>query len=473
MTTLTELLTKLDTEQPRLDKLDRYWRGEQPTAFLAPKSVEALGNRLRSLSVNYPRLTVLSLVDRLRLTGFRIGGDPSNPPDAALWSLWRRNQMIEGQYEAMKDALAYGRGYVVVWAGPRGVQISVESPRQMTVRRDPATREIVDGVKRWKSDGYGWATHYTGTAITTYRTRNRTGDDWSQVIVGDWVQQGKAVPNPLGVPPIGQPLNRDRLLDFDGVSEMSGILDLTDALGKILQDAMITSEDYARPRRWATGLEIVEDDNGDVINPFADDGRRVWTNEAAEGEFGQFAQADMSGFEVMANLLITQIGAIKGLPTHYLGLQTDQPPSADAIRSAEASLVAHANTLIRMFGADFAWIAALIVAVRDGVDPYDVDVETVWANPETRTPAQAADAAAKLAGIGVPLETLLADELGYDPTRIAKIMALRRGEAIQKAATSLAGAAVVAPLTAPTTESLVTSVPVQPAPAGVVEAVKA
>ncbi|MBG6224729.1 hypothetical protein IWX63_001291 [Arthrobacter sp. CAN_A2] len=437
MTTLSALTTKLDTEQPRLDKLDRYWRGEQPTAFLSPKSVEALGNRLRSLTVNYPKLSVLSLVDRLRLTGFRIGGDPTNPPDAALWSLWRRNGMIEGQYEAMKDALAYGRGYVVVWVGPRGVQISVESPRQMTVRRDPATREIIDGVKRWKADGHGWATIYTGTEITTYKTRNTVGDDWALIPGSDWVQQGDSVANPLGVPPIGQILNRDRLLDFDGVSEMSGILDLTDALGKIMQDAMITSEDYARPRRWATGLEVTEDDEGNVVNPFGDDSKKVWTNEAPEGKFGQFAQADMSGFETMANLLITQIGAIKGLPTHYLGLQTDQPPSADAIRSAEASLVAHANTLLRMFGADFAWIAALVVAVRDGVDPYTVDVESVWANPETRTPAQAADAAAKLAGIGVPLETLLADELGYDPTRIADIMAKRRGESLEKAATDL------------------------------------
>lgn len=438
MSTLSKLTEKLNAEQPRLDKLDRYWRGEQPTAFLAPKSVEALGNRLRSLTVNYPKLSVLSLVDRLRLTGFRVGGSPEAAPDAELWAMWRRSGMIEGQYEAMKDALAYGRGYVVVWAGPRGVQISVESPRQMTVRRDPATREIVDAVKRWKADGYGYATVYTGTEITTYKSDNKVGDDWTGVSATGWTRHGESIANPLGVPPIGQILNRDRLLDFDGVSEMSGILDLTDALGKIMQDAMITSEDYARPRRWATGLEVMEDDNGEVINPFSDDAKKVWTNEASDGKFGQFAQADMSGFETMANLIITQIGAVKGLPSHYLGLQSDQPPSADAIRSSEASLVAKANTVIRMFGADFAWIAALIVAVRDGVDPYEVDVETVWANPETRTPAQAADAASKLAGIGVPLETLLADELGYDPTRIAKIMALRKQEALENAARDLA-----------------------------------
>lgn len=440
MSALTELNKKLTDEHPRLNTLDLYWRGEQSAAFLSPKSVEALSGKLRTLCVNYPKLSVMSLTDRLTLQGFRLNGQRT--PDDTLWKLWRMAGMVEGGAEAIKDALAYGRGYVVVWTGPRGVQISVESPRQMTVRRDPATREIVDGMKRWKANGYGWATVYTGTEITTYRTENKVMDSgWDSVGDGAWQQHGKPIPNPLGVPPIGQVLNRDRLLDFDGVSEMSGILDLTDALNKILTDAMVTSEDYARPRRWATGLEVQEDEDGNAINPFGDDAKKVWTNEAPEGKFGQFEQADMSGFETMANLLITQIGAIKGLPTHYIGLQTDQPPSADAIRSAEASLVSHAHTLIRMFGADFAWIAALVVAVRDGADPYTVDVETVWANPETRTQGQASDSAAKLHGIGVPLETLLVEELGYDPERVKEIMTNRRTERLEAAATDLAGLA--------------------------------
>lgn len=429
---LEALHTKLTDEQPRLNKLDSYWKGEQAAAFLSPKSSAAIGDRLRSLCVNYPRLAVTSIADRLRLTGFIIGD--AREPDAELWKLWRRNGMVEGQNEAIKDALVYGRGYVVVWAGPYGPRITVESPRQMTVRRDPATREIVDGLKRWQADGYGYCTLYTAEQITTYKTKNKVSEGWENIGAGHWEQLGEAVPNPLGVPPIGQILNRDRLLDFDGVSEMSGILDLTDALNKILLDALITSEDYARPRRWATGLEIVEDDEGNPINPFSDDARRVWSNEASEGKFGQFAQADMSGFETMANLLICQIGAVKGLPSHYIGLQTDQPPSADAIRSAEASLVSHAHALIRMFGADFAWIVALVVAVRDGVDPHSVDVQPVFANPETRTQAQASDSAAKLAGIGVPLEYLLTEELGYDPEKVKDIMTLRRAELTSPAA---------------------------------------
>lgn len=434
MSTLTELHDKLTNEQPRLDKLDKYWRGEQAAAFLSPESKKALGDRLQSVCVNYPKLAVVSLADRLNLTGFRIGG-PESAPDTALWQLWRRNGMVEGSHEVIRDALAYGRGYVIVWAGPRGVRITVESPRQMTVLRDPATREVTVGMKRWIHEGHGYCTVYGAEEIITYKTETKTSNI-DHVAEHDW-KQFQYVSNPLGVPPIGQVLNRDRLLDFDGVSEMSGILDLTDALNKILLDALVTSEDYARPRRWATGMEIVEDEDGNPINPYGDDSKRVWTNEAEGGKFGQFAQADMSGYGEMASLFIQQIGAIKALPAHYLGLPNDQPPGADAIRSSEASLVSHARRAISMMGGDFAWIAALILAVRDGVDPYEVDVETIWSNPETRTPAQAADAALKLSTIGVPLETLLSDELGYEPVRIKKIMDSRRAEALEKAATDL------------------------------------
>ena len=42
---LTELGRKLDETAPALSRLDTYWTGSQPAAFLSPVAVEALGNR--------------------------------------------------------------------------------------------------------------------------------------------------------------------------------------------------------------------------------------------------------------------------------------------------------------------------------------------------------------------------------------------------------------------------------------------
>ena len=134
------------------------------------------------------------------------------------------------------------------------------------------------------------------------------------------------------------------------------------------------------------------------------------------------------------------VGAVGNLPEHFLGAGGGRanPTSADAIRAAEAPLVARALDRQRVFGASWDDVARLVVAVRDGVDPAGVTVETVWASPETRTPAQAADAAAKLAGIGLPLESVLADPLGYSPAHIAAVMDAKRSEALLNAGTNLA-----------------------------------
>ncbi|MFV0432530.1 MAG: phage portal protein, partial [Leucobacter sp.] len=245
----------------------------------------------------------------------------------------------------------------------------------------------------------------------------------------------ETIDNPLGEVPVVQIVNRARLLDFDGSSEMTDILDLTDGLAKIMSDAMVTSEGFARPRRWATGLEVVEDDDGNPINPFSNESSRLWQSEDPATKFGQFDGARLDGYSDLVAVLTQQIGAVSGLPPHYLGLNGDQPPSADAIRSAEASLVARTVSKQRTYGRAWAKVADLIAKVRDGHNTRDF--ETVWASAETRTPGQVADAAAKLAGIGVPLESVLADPLGYSPSQIDQIKRARRSEALDQAGADL------------------------------------
>ncbi len=434
-TTLKALSDKLDETYPCLVKLDTYWHGQQPAAFLAPTSKEALGDRLKVLAVNFPRLAVTALSERLNLTGFRIDG-PDADPDAELWKVWRRNGMEDGSGQAHVDALVYGRSFVIVWADKVGNPvITVESPRQVAVVRDPASRQVTAALKRWVGDGKGHAVLYAPDTITRYVSDANIVDPVAMPATS-W-QTVETIRNPLGVVPVVPVVNRGRLLDVDGVSEMADVLDLADALNKLVVDMMVTSEFYARPRRWATGLEIVEDADGNPVKPFSAALDDVWQSEAPETKFGQFDPARLDGYADAAALITQQIGALSGLPPHYLGLHGDQPASADAIRSAEASLVARAYSLHRTFGQAWSDVARLVLAVRDGSDPLALDVETVWASPETRTPAQAADAAAKLAGIGVPLSVVLSDTLGMSPAQVDRVRQAVRGDALDAAGVDL------------------------------------
>lgn len=434
-TTLKTLSDKLDETYPKLVQLDTYWHGQQPAAFLAPTSREALGDRLKVLAVNFPRLAVTALAERLQITGFRTDG-PDAEPDDELWRQWRRNGMEEASAQAHVDALVYGRSFVMVWADKSGSPVvTVESPRQVAVLRDPATRQVTAALKRWVANGKGHAFLYEPDKITRLVSDANVVDPAAMPSTS-W-STSETIRNPLGVVPVVPVVNRGRLLDVDGVSEMADVLDLADALNKLVADMMVTSEFYARPRRWATGMEIVEDADGKPIKPFSAALDDVWQSEAPETKFGQFDPARLDGYADAAALLTQQIGALTGLPPHYLGLHGDQPASADAIRSAEASLVARAYALHRTFGTAWADVARLMLAVTDGSDLAVLDVETVWANPETRTPAQAADAAAKLAGIGVPLSVVLADTLGMSPAQIDRVRQARRGDALDAAGVDL------------------------------------
>ena len=434
-TTLKTLSDKLDETYPKLVQLDTYWHGQQPAAFLAPTSREALGDRLKVLAVNFPRLAVTALAERLQITGFRTDG-PDAEPDDELWRQWRRNGMEDASAQAHVDALVYGRSFVIVWADKSGNPVvTVESPRQVAVLRDPATRQVTAALKRWIVNGKGHAVLYEPDKITRLVSDANVVDPAAMPSTS-W-STSETIRNPLGVVPVVPVVNRGRLLDVDGASEMADVLDLADALNKLVADMMVTSEFYARPRRWATGLEIAEDDEGNPVKPFSAALDDVWQSEAPETKFGQFDPARLDGYADAAALLTQQIGALTGLPPHYLGLHGDQPASADAIRSAEASLVARAYALHRTFGTAWADVARLMLAVSDGSDPAVLDVETVWANPETRTPAQAADAAAKLAGIGVPLSVVLADTLGMSPAQIDRVRQARRGDALDAAGVDL------------------------------------
>lgn len=237
---LETLSARLDEAQSPLSRLDAYYGGCQPASFLSTKSRDALDNKLRVLSVNFPRLLVNSLAERLQITGFRgVGEDVADP---LLWRIWEANDLSTQAHMAHVDALTHGRSYVIVWAGADGKPlVTVESARQVITSHDPATGAVTAAVKRWEDDQQHFAVVYEPDKITRFQGKENA------------LKVTDVIPNPLGEVPVVPILNRSRLMDVQGTSEMTDILDLTDALNKVMGDALVGSEYFARPRRWVTG----------------------------------------------------------------------------------------------------------------------------------------------------------------------------------------------------------------------------
>lgn len=434
MTDLLKTLSdKLDTAEPKLVRLDQYYAGEQPLAFLAPEAREALGSRFTTMTSNVPRLAVTSLAERLRVTGFCRGGKP----DATVWADWLRNDLDQLAPVAHREALTLGRSFLAVWADEAGrARVTVESARQVAVIRDPASRQVLAALKRWVGGGKGHAVLYEPDRITRYRSDASVADPAAFPVTG-W-SVSSVLDNPLGVVPVVPLVNSDRLLDTDGRSEMADLIPLCDGLNKALADLMVASEYFARPRRWATGIELEEDENGDAVNPFPE-GYRMMTSEAPEAKFGQLPAADLSAYEAGVRVLLGQIMAVSALPAHYVGVFSDNPTSADSLRAAEASLAARAEARQATFGRAWEQVARLMVAVQTGVDPAGVDVSVSWADPATRSVAQEADATVKLYAAGLLPASVALARLGYSDDEVEQIRTARRAEALDGAGVQLDG----------------------------------
>lgn len=441
MTDLDLMLDGVERIEYRAGTLDRYrrhWLGEQPAAYLSRKSRDALDSTLSRLSVNFPRLAVTALADRLTLNGFVWSGTDEPSRQARAWADFTTAGGHDVAAMAHIDRLLYGASAVTVWGrpGPDGTgarpTVTADNPSTMYVSTDPASGDVLYAVRRVDLPDSGTAAVlYTPDTITRWE---RDG------FAGRW-EHRDTTPNALRVVPVVPMVRRVSGSDSTaGASYVADILDLTDANAKLLADAMVGSEYFARPRRWATGLEIEEDEDGNPIDPFGTD--RLMQSEDPQTEFGQLDSGRLDGYGDMIATITQQIGALTGLPPHYLGLHGDQPPSSEAVRASEVQLTTRAYGEMRSLGHAWGRVAWLVDAVVRGVpaDPADERWwEVDWQNPETRTTAQAADAAGKLRDIGVPLDEILRSPLGYSAADAEAIATRARLDGIVAAGRLTAG----------------------------------
>jgi hypothetical protein len=146
---------------------------------------------------------------------------------------------------------------------------------------------------------------------------------------------------------------------------------------------------------------------------------RIWSSENKDAKAGVFPAADLKNFHETMNLFARIVGSLAGLSPHDLGFTSDNPASADAIRSGENRLIKRAERRQRMFGGGWEDAMRLVRRIQTGAwEPEAMSLESIWRNPATPTIAQSADAAVKLHGQGiVPLRQTRQD-LGYSPAQI-------------------------------------------------------
>ncbi|EPD94600.1 hypothetical protein HMPREF1486_03153 [Streptomyces sp. HPH0547] len=394
---LGALRTDLMGARMRLELLDAYFNGEQLVRDLGI----SIPPQLKGLHtvIGWPRIGVEALEQRLELEAFR-WADGADPED--LREIAEANDLFDESSLAHLDALVYGREYLAVGSGDCGTGdcpplITAESPLDMTLFWDARARVATAALRLSVEDGEQFATLYlpdqTVTAV-------ESGSGWDVV---DRDEHG------LGVVPVVRMANRQRTADRVGRSEITPeVMSITDAACRRLMGMEVASEFYGAPQRYILGASesAFQDAEGNTKSAWETYIGRVLALERDEDgqvpTVGQFAAHDPQTYTKIIDLYARIMATQLGLPPHYLGYTTDNPASADAIRSSEAQLVKRAERRCRRFGGAWADVMRLALWVRDGVPPErSRRIECVWRDPATPTVAQQTDAAVKLVQAGI------------------------------------------------------------------------
>ncbi|MBW1600887.1 phage portal protein [Streptomyces sp. JJ66] len=417
---LAYLIECHDKEKRDLQQLNAYYEGTQPLSYMAPELEHELRDTVRQVVVNWPRLVVDTIEERLDVEGFRFPGTAE--ADAELWRIWQANDLDEQSQQGHLDALVMRRAYVIVGTNaqdPSTPLVTVESALDMYAEHDPRTRRVRAAVKRWREGRAEHATLYLPDANV-----------WFVKDSGVWVEDPD-IPRDdhgLGEVTVEVLANRPRLKYMDGTSELADVIPLSDAACKVATDMMVSAEYHATPRRVAFGFgeEDFVDAQGRRVSAFSRIIGRMWATEKDRKSDGadviQFPEASLTNFHDTINQLARLVAALAGMPPHFLGFTTANPASADAIRSSEARLVKRAERKQRAWGGTWERVMRLVLRIRDGAWNEDArSLETLWRDASTPTVAQAADAAVKKHQAGIVPLRQTREDLGYSQAQITRM----------------------------------------------------
>lgn len=424
-----------DAELPQLRSLNDEYEMRAPRAYMHPDIAREIGDRLQQVVIAWPMLIVDALEERLDVEGFALPDQADGDDD--LWRIWQENNCDEGSQLAHIDALVMKRSYIAVGTNetdPDTPLVTFESPLEVYADIDPRTRKARAALRRYCAYDQilGRETEYYATLYlpnsTIYYERDGAG--------------GKYVPtdrddHQLGEPPIVPMVNRSRLADWCGRSELAPILPLAHAANKIATDMMVAAEFVALPLRGIFGIgpNDLEDQHGNPMTAMQAILGRLLTlpNEEGVAKNFEFQSASLANFHDTINQLAMLTASLAALPPHYLGQTTDNPASADAIRSNEIRLIKRAERRQRAFGGSHEQAMRIVRRFLDGDwDPAYKRLETQWRDPSTPTVAQKADAAVKLFNLPTPIVSLdqTRRDLGYSDAQIAL---MKQDDAVREA----------------------------------------
>ncbi|MFM9643568.1 phage portal protein [Streptomyces turgidiscabies] len=447
-----QLVSLLENELIRrrgpIDRYNDYYRGKHPLRFASEEFAKFHGQRYRDFSDNWVQVVADSPVERLTVTGFVADGDISADKD--LWKVWQVNGLDADSQLGFLGAVTGGRCFVLVWGDPDDPDmpcVTFEDASQCIVVYEPGSRRLRKAaLKRWQDGNADFATLYLKNEVWKFSRPLAQQDKspqmadvdeelkrWTPREMGD---EPNPQPNPMGVVPMVELPNKPMLVE-DPISDVAGVVAMQDAINLIWAQLFTASDAASFPQRVIMGAERPMlpklNSAGEIVGKTPVDLDKFQVDRVAwitgkDARIAEWSAANLTMYTGIIEVAVGHLAAQTRTPQHYLiGKMANL--AEGALLAAETGLVKRCDEKTLWYGQGLREVGRLI-ALAKGEDAKAAALRSgrvLWAETESRSHAQMADALLKLKQLGFPFEWL-ALRYGLTPTEVAVVVAMRERE---------------------------------------------
>jgi hypothetical protein len=436
------LLAELESRAKLRRTLNCYFEGKGdetiPDAIIRARVTRSYRHLMPVSGAPWGGLIVDSTQDRLEISGVR---SEDKAADELVWRLWQENFMDDEGSLGHQETLIDGRASALVWREPGSdiPEVTIDNSATMAVMyRDGSRRHRIAALRWWvNEDGKQALTLYTPGFVWKFVEPRTGGQDRGRIRAGErWWERRETrdepwpLPNPYGIVPAVELAVNRRVKSGPfplARGEYAHCLGLIDRIELLTFLGLVVAFWMGFPLRGVIGERILYDDDGNKLAPFDAHASGIAQLENPNAKTFEFEAADRKNLSIFAEL--DQLSSITKTPRHYF--PTDKAfsnISADAIRASEGGLHAKVKKHKRSLGQGNWEIMRLLALMSDEEKVLPARATVEWQDHESRSMAERADAATKLASIGIPVPMIAERYLNFSQSDIGRLEGLLSNE---------------------------------------------
>lgn len=386
----SDIERRLNDDQP-FAQVSAYLAGDHRLPYMPQRAQMEYRLIAKNAIDNWLPLVSDTFTKRLYAEGYRPSTTQDNSP---AWDYWQANRLDARQSIAHRGAIEYGESFVLVLPGtfqskPTPLILPLQPSRSIAYFSDMEDEWPYLAARKLnrRADGTQVIEVFDDTYVYTYAKAN---DSRPEPVPGT---EGifDAVPSPtwqltntqahrLDVCPFVR--FRESLSTHHGaiyplLRDQDRINEITFTIHMALQYGVFR-------QRWATGLAIPMDDDGNAVEPFQVAIDRLWVAEDGEAKFGEFGQMDLGGvMQAYGNAVKTFAAHAQIDPNLLTGDVINV--SAEALGSMKDATTEQLDEYKVLFGE--AWEQALRLAAKAAgnvTDANDFSAQVRWGDDTSR-----------------------------------------------------------------------------------------